>query len=71
MSVAALVLNGGDSPKEPKWLAGCTAEMTNTQIAEIIRKDVQDRPAQWHFGMNTLSFNAMVGACTQYYSPRK
>jgi hypothetical protein len=73
MSVAALVLNGGDgaSSKEPKWLAACTAEMTTTQIAEIMRKDVQDKPAQWHLGMNTLGFNAVVEACAQYYSPPK
>ena len=68
MSVAALVLNGGDgtSPKEPKWLAACTTDMTTTQLAEIMRKDVQDKPAQWHLGMNTLGFNAVVDACTQY-----
>jgi hypothetical protein len=71
MSVAALVLNGGDTPKEPKWLAACVSEMTTTQIAEIMRKDIQDKPAQWHLGMNTLGFNAVVGACGQYYSPPK
>jgi hypothetical protein len=71
MSVAALVLNGGDSHKEPKWLAACTTEMTTTQIAEIIRKDIQDRPAEWHLGMNRLGLNAMIGACIQYYSPQK
>lgn len=26
-----------------------------------MRKDIQDKPAQWHLGMNTLGFNAMVG----------
>ena len=73
MSVAALALNGGGgtSPKEPKWLAACTTDMTTTQIAEIMRKDVQDKPAQWHLGMNTLGFNALVDACSQYYSPPK
>jgi len=45
--------------------------MTTTQIAEIMRKDIQDKPAQWHLGMNTLVFNAVVGACGQYYSPAK
>ena len=38
MSVAALVLNGGNDPKDPKWLAACVSEMTTTQIAEIMRK---------------------------------
>lgn len=71
MTVAALVLNEGDSPQEPKWLAACVAEMSDRQIAEIIRKEVQDKPAQWHLGMNTLSFNAMVGACAQYTKPRR
>jgi hypothetical protein len=45
--------------------------MTTTQLAEIMRKDIQDKPAQWHLGMNTLGFNAVVGACGQYYSPPK
>jgi hypothetical protein len=71
MSVAALVLNGGGSPKEPKWLAACVSEMTTTQIAEIMRKDIQDKPAQWHLAMNTLGFNAIVGACGQYYPQPK
>jgi hypothetical protein len=31
--------------------------MTTTQIAEIMREGVQDKPAQWHLGMNTLGFN--------------
>jgi len=30
MSVAAMVLNGGDTPKEPEWLAACVSEMTTT-----------------------------------------
>ena len=51
--------------------AACVSEMTTTQIAEIMRKDIQDKPAQWHLGMNTLGFNAVVGACGQYYSPPK
>ena len=24
-----------------------------------MRKDIQDKPAQWHLGMNTLGFNAV------------
>jgi hypothetical protein len=71
MSVAALVLNGGNDPKDPKWLAACVSEMTTTQIAEIMRKDIQEKPAQWHLGMNTLGFNAVAGACGQYYSSPK
>jgi hypothetical protein len=68
MSVAALVLNGGDgaSPKEPKWLAACTTDMTTTQRAEIMRKGVQDKPAQWHLGMNTLGLK-----CLNYSPPRQ
>jgi hypothetical protein len=69
MSVSAMVLNLGSSPREPRWLADCIRGMTDRQIAEIIRKDVQDRPAEWHTGLNRLGLNAVVSACKAYWSP--
>ena len=71
MSIAAIVLNVDSSKKEPKWLTDCTRDMTNVQIAEIIRKHIQDNPAQWHLGLNTLGYNAMLAACSQYAHPEK
>jgi|HubBroStandDraft_5_1064220.scaffolds.fasta_scaffold155075_2 hypothetical protein len=44
--------------------------MTTTQTAEVMRKDIQDGPAQWHLGMNMPSFSLVVGACGKYYSPQ-
>ena len=68
MSVAALVLNTDKSQREPRWLTDCTKGMTDHQIAEIIRKDIRDRPAEWHRGLNGLSLNAMLQACKPYYA---
>jgi hypothetical protein len=40
--------------------------MTDTQMAEIIRKEIQDRPSEWHHGLNQLSATAMLNACKEY-----
>jgi len=66
MTIAALVLAAGNSSREPKWLVDCAAGMSNDQIAEIIRKDIQDTPAEWHLPLNRLGLNAMVSACKPF-----
>jgi hypothetical protein len=68
MSVAAFALNpSGDAPQTTtRWLADCVKEMTDKQIGEIIRKNIQDAPEKWHYALNVLSFNAMLGACKSY-----
>jgi hypothetical protein len=68
MSVAAFALNpSGDAPQiTTRGLAACVKEMTNKQIGEIIRKNIQDAPEKWHYALNVLSFNAMLGACKSY-----
>jgi hypothetical protein len=67
MSIAAPVLTTGHSPGEPRWITDCTKEMSQRQIAEIIRKSIQDRPAEWHESLNVLGLNAMLSACKAYY----
>ncbi len=52
------------APKEKvAWLETCTVNMTGEQVAAILTKYIRDHPAEWHYGLNVLSFNAMVVAC--------
>jgi hypothetical protein len=40
--------------------------MTDKQIAEIIRKEIQDQPSEWHRPLNMLSLTAVLKACKDY-----
>jgi hypothetical protein len=40
--------------------------MTDKQVAEIIRKDIQDKPSEWHHPLNMLGLLAMLNACKDY-----
>ena len=52
------------APKEKMaWLETCSVNMTDEQVAAILTKYIRDHPAEWHYGMNVLSFSAMIDAC--------
>lgn len=52
------------APKEKvAWLETCTVNMNDEQVAAILTKYIRDHPAEWHYGMNVLSFRAMIDAC--------
>src|SRR5262245_33888047 len=41
-----------DAERPAHELQMCLKEHTNTQIAEIIRRYINDRPQRWHEGLN-------------------
>jgi hypothetical protein len=65
MGLAPAVM--GNNGKDARWLHNCTKGMPTSQIAEIIRKDIYDSPAEWHQPLNLLGFNAMIRACKSYW----
>jgi hypothetical protein len=67
MSVAHLIADVSES--QVHWLDACSRGMTARQVAEIIRKDIQGSPPEWHFQINLLGLNAMLRACQQYNPP--
>jgi hypothetical protein len=73
MSVAAAVVgdtasSGSAVSRRVTWLGACSKGMTDKQIAEIIRKEIQERPAEWHQPLNVLGLTAMLNACKEYRS---
>ncbi|HAF21424.1 MAG TPA: hypothetical protein DCK93_00695 [Blastocatellia bacterium] len=52
------------APKEKvAWLETCAVNMSDEQVAAIFTKYIRDHPAEWHYGLNVLSFSAMRDAC--------
>jgi hypothetical protein len=41
----------------------CTEGMSARQLAEIIRRRIQDHPTEWHHELNMLGLDAMLNAC--------
>jgi hypothetical protein len=66
LTVASGVTKDTPGKVDPSWLSDCSKGMTNSQIAEILRKDIRDRPSEWHRGLNMLSLTAMLSACKEY-----
>jgi len=67
MTVAGVVVAESKSSRSGvMWLGDCGRGMTNTQMAEIIRKGIQDNPSEWHHQLNQLSTTAMLNACKDF-----
>jgi hypothetical protein len=47
----------------------CLDTMSGAQVAEIIRKYVQDHPENWDQVLSQLSWNALVDACRSRRQP--
>ena len=53
----------GASEQRVLALQSCLQERTNTQIAAILTKYVQDRPERWHEGAHNLFYSRMFELC--------
>jgi hypothetical protein len=61
LSVAHIVTGTGYD--KVKWLDTCTDGFNGEQIGAIIRKYIQDHPADWQDPLNSLSLRAMRETC--------
>jgi hypothetical protein len=68
MTVAG-VISSESKKSAATWLSDWSKGMTNTQVAEIIRKEIADHPAEWNYRLNRLSASAMLDACKSYLVP--
>jgi hypothetical protein len=66
LTVASGVTKDTPGKVDPSWLGDCGKGMTDKQVAEIIRKDIQDKPSEWHHPLNMLGLLAMLNACKDY-----
>jgi hypothetical protein len=66
LTVASGVTKDMPGKVDPSWLGTCGKGITDKQVAEIIRKDIQDQPSEWHRPLNMLSLTAMLKACQDY-----
>jgi hypothetical protein len=53
----------GAPPSKIGWLQGCLANMSGTQVAAILKKQVQDHPESWHRPAHTQMYSALVSTC--------
>jgi len=52
------------APKERMtWFEGCVTEMTDTQVAAILKKYLEDNPGRWHEIPHATMYRAMINAC--------
>jgi hypothetical protein len=55
----------GASPARIKAVQGCNVGWSNIQLAEILRKYINERPEDWHLGAHILFYNRMIELCPQ------
>jgi len=53
----------GASKAQLHWFESCVENMTDEQVAAIIRKHLRDHPERWHYGLHIESWTAMKAAC--------
>ena len=59
-----------DAPKaKTGWLGKCAEGMTNTQVAAMLRKELENNPGQWHYSAHASMYGAMLEASSG--SPKK
>ena len=45
------------------WLKGCTAKLSDEDIAGILTRYIRDQESQLNYNLNVLTFNAIRNAC--------
>ncbi len=66
LTVASGVIKDLPGKVDPAWLGDCGKGMSDKQVAEIIRKHIQDQPSEWHHPLNMLGLTAMLDACKDF-----
>lgn len=53
----------GASKDDLKWVEACVVNMTDTQVAAILEKELRDHPERWHESAHVIMFAALRSRC--------